>query len=72
MKFCIENIVGNDKRAICQYDKSEFSLLMDETCANGSLAINGLYVTMDFDIVTKHIMGVSGFVGDIKKIKKYQ
>lgn len=70
MKFGIDNIVEKGRRGICQYDKSEFSLTMEESYTNGSLAINDLYVTIDFDIITKRVMGISGFIGDIRKIKK--
>lgn len=70
MKFGIDNIVETGIRGICQYDKLEYSLNMNESYTNGSLAIDDLYVTIDFDIITKRVMGISGYIGDISKFKK--
>lgn len=69
MKFGIYDVVEKGRRGICKYDKYEFSLTMAESYTNGSLAINNLYVTIDFDIITKQVIGISGFIGDIRKIK---
>lgn len=70
MKFVIEKIAKTDFESICVYDKAEYSLHMENCCTDGSLAIDNLYATIDFDIASKRVMGVSGYIGELAKAEK--
>ena len=66
MKF---EIIGTDNTiARSLYQVEEESLMIYGEKAGASLCIENTYLTIDIDIDTGLVVGISGFLGDLKKI----
>ncbi len=70
MKFIIDHTTKRHTGNICTYDKAECSLYMEGENTDGSSTMGDLYVTIDFDIASGQVIGISGYIGDIKNLKK--
>lgn len=68
MNFRIGNMGKKDFATKCVYD--ELSIYTLGNNADGSLAINNTYLTIDFDIFSKRVFGISGFIGEINDLPK--
>ena len=49
----------------CKYDKDEYSLYTLGCNTDGSFVINKTYLSLDFNIDSKEVLGISGFIGDL-------
>ena len=63
MEFYVSKDRFNNTRIL--YLKEEMSLYLSNNQVDCSLAINNLYLTIDFNIYNKSVMGISGFLSDI-------
>lgn len=52
----------------CEYLIDEESLMTFGESADCSITINNTYLTIDFDISSKKIVGISGFIGNVHKL----
>ena len=68
MEFLIEECEKIDLKTKCGFD--ELSLYTEPFCTNCSIVIEKTHLTLDFDLYTKRILGLSGFVGELTKLSK--
>lgn len=70
MRFAIEKKAKVGSGGICRYDAVEHSVHMENCYTDGSLALENLYITIDFDISSKRVMGVSGYIGELANAER--
>lgn len=68
VQFNFESTEGVNNKVL--YDSKEKSLFTIGQMSNCSLAIENTYLTLDFDMETKKINGISGFLGEINLFKR--